>query len=334
MGALGKTGIGGTLAVAASIGLMIAACGTVTPVTPAGPRTPAGGGPAAGASLSQPQQARADAAAILAAFTPPPAAVRLPAAPGAVVGGYLNHPGSTPGVQHLVDLAAWWRAPGTPMAALAYVKAHLPGRFKPNGESFGAVPPAGVPNGPGGPSLPDPYQRAGYTFAVQSGLPPLEGAQLLVDAARSASGQTYLRVDAQLAWTPARPAAEAVPAAAKIVTITATPDMNSPHDIPAPVTVTDPVKVRRIVALLDGLTLDGRGVHGCPFMSGKAITLAFSPHVGGPVLATAGEPFPSCGDVDFAIGGRRQPALSDYGSFAATVLAIAGAHWAGWNTPR
>ena len=39
---------------------------------------------------------------------------------------------------------------------------------------------------------------------------------MLVDAAASLSGQTYVRVDAQLAWTPARSPAERVPAAVKL----------------------------------------------------------------------------------------------------------------------
>jgi len=244
----------------------------------------------------------------------------------------LDHAEGYPGVSHLIDDVAWWRAPGAPMAALDYVKAHLPGRFKPLGESFGAIPSADQPRGPGSPSLPpSTYQRAGYSFAVQSGLAPLEGAEMLVDVARSASGQTYVRVDAQLAWTPARSPAERVPASASVVVITAQPDMNKPHDVPAPVTVTSPAEVRRIVALLDGLTLDGRGLHGCLAETGKAITLAFLGHVGGPVLAAAGEPVPSCGDVGFTIGGRKQSALSDSGPFTQKVLAIVGVRWRGYN---
>jgi hypothetical protein len=157
---------------------------------------------------------------------------------------------------------------------------------------------------------------------------------MLVDAAVSRSGQTYVRVDAQLAWTPARSPAERVPAAVKVITITAQPDMNIPHDIPAPVTVTDPAKVARIVSLLDGLNIDSSGTHGCPAMSGRGITLAFLARAGGPALASASEELPSCGYLDFSIGGRKQPTLSDGGPFAQKVLGIAGVKWAGWNVPR
>jgi hypothetical protein len=327
---MSAAGIGRRLAGLAGIAVMVAACGTVIR-PPSAQRGVAGSGHAATASLAQPQRAKADAAAILAAFVPPPGAVRLPHPPGGV-GGVLSQPDGTPSFQHLIDDAAWWQVPGTPLAALTYAKAHLPGRFTLNGESWGAIPAAEQPRGPGGAAPQDPYQRAGYTFDVTSGLAPLEIAQMLVDTARSPSGQTYLRVDAQLAWTPARPAAEAVPAAAKVVTITAAPDMNSPRDTPAPVTVTDPAKVSRIVALLDRLPLDSRGMHGCPLETGKAITLAFLPRAGGPVLATAAVPLPSCGTVSFAIGGRKQPGLSDSSSFAQHVLAIAGVRWHGYNT--
>ena len=314
-----------------ALALAVSACGTMRAGTAGNGQAPASSRPATPSLAQQEQRARTDAAAILASFTPPPGAVRLSRPPGQV-GGVLDHAEGYPGVDHLVDDGAWWRVPGTPLGVLGYVKGHLPARFKLGWMSWGAIPPADLPHGRGAPSPPpNPYQRAGYEFDVQSGLPPLESAQLLVDAARSASGQTYIRVDAQLAWTPARSPAERVPAAAKVIVITAQPDMNAPHDIPAPVTVTEPAKVAKIIALLDGLTIDSSGTHGCPALSGRGISLAFLARSGGPALATAAETIPGCYGVSLTIGGRKQPRLADYKSFAQQALDIAGVKWRGWN---
>jgi hypothetical protein len=116
------------------------------------------------------------------------------------VGGVLDHPEAYPDGSDLVDDAAWWRVPGGPMSVLDYAKAHLPARFKLDAESFGAIPAADRPRDSGPSRLPpNTYQLAGYHFGVQGGLAPLEWATMLVDAARSASGQAYVRVDAQLA---------------------------------------------------------------------------------------------------------------------------------------
>jgi hypothetical protein len=327
---------GGVRAACLTLALALAttACGTRQARSPSDGQVPVGSRAATPSPAQQERRARADTAAILASFTPPPGAVRLSQAPGGV-GGVLDHADGYPMALHLIDEGAWWRVPATPMGVLDYARAHLPARFKLQGMSWGAIPPADRPHGPGAPSLPpSPYQRAGYEFDVRGGLPSLEIAQLLVDAARSASGQTYVRVDAQLAWTPARAPSELVPAAAKVITITAQPDMNAPAQFPAPFTVTDPAKVAKIIALLDSLTIDSSGVHGCPLESGRGISLAFLARAGGPALATATETIPACLGVSFTIGGHRQPRLADNVSFAQKALDIAGANWRGWNVPR
>jgi len=116
-----------------------------------------------------------------------------------------------------------------------------------------------------------------------------------------------------------------------VIEITAQPDMNKPRDVPRPVLVTDPAKVRQIVALANGLNLDTSGVHGCLAETGKGITLTFLARSGGTALATASVPIPTCGTVRFAIGGKVQPALSDPGTFTQDVLKLARVRWAGWN---
>lgn len=107
--------------------------------------------------------------------------------------------------------------------------------------------------------------------------------------------------------------------------------MNKPRDVPAPVTLTDPARVSKIVRLVDSLPLNPGGGHGCLNENGTGITLSFLGHANGPVLATASDL--SCGYVEFAIRGRDAPLLSDPGSFTQQALSIAGVRWPGVNMP-
>ena len=263
---------------------------------------------------------------------PPPGAKRLARPPGGVE-GKLDHNQFMPGDPDFVDVASLWQVKGSPLRVLAWEKAHLPGRFTVSMTSGEAAPIP--PRGPSGaPSFPaDPYHFASDGY----GLPAVPGVlisrEMDVAAARSLAGQTYVRVDAEVIWLPQRPAAERVPAGVSVIAITGKPDMNRPKELPVPVAVTDPAQVRKIVALVDGLSLNPAGVHGCMMWSGKEITLSFLGHLNGPVLATISEPIPSCGGIQFVIRGTQQPSLGDWGSFAQQVLSIAGARWPGYNAP-
>jgi hypothetical protein len=291
----------------------LTACGTASAAVPgAGVVAPAH--VAAGKGLTPQQQAKADAAAMLAAFVPPPGATRLSSAPTAS-GGILKHRAFSPGFEDQVDDVSFWRVPASAASVLNFEKAHLPRRFTLSG--WGTV--------------------GGNTYGARLdwwSLPGVPGVialrELTVEVTDPSSSVSYVRVDSNVAWIPVRPAAEKVPASVRVVTISASPNMNHPKGTPAPVTVTSPAKVARIVALVDGLSLDTSGVHGCPAEQGEGITLAFRAKPGGPVLATAKEPIPSCGSVSFTIGGARQPTLADPGSFPTKVLAIAGVHWPSW----
>jgi hypothetical protein len=284
-------------------------------------------------ALSPQQRAKAEAASILAAFVPPPAAQRLVGPPGDV-GGKLDQPYITSGDADVVYSASLWAVPGmSPLQVLAWEKAHLPGRYRLTLTGGEAAPaPAPIPGTPTPPG--DPYHDASDEFDLQgAGIPP--AAEMIVQAVSSPAGQTYVRVDVQVSWQPQRPASERVPAGVTAITITAQPDMNKPHDVPAPVTVTDPARVGKIVTLVDSLPLNPGGGHGCFGLNenGKGITLSFLGHANGPVLATASELIASCGGVEFAIRGTYQPELSDPGSFTQQVLAIAGVRWPGFNMP-
>jgi hypothetical protein len=131
------------LALTSMLTLAGAGCGAVhaagpTRVAAAGSTAPVPSRPAAN-NLSPKQRAEADAAGILAAFAVPPGAVRLTQAPSAG-GGALKNPPQTPGDSALIDKVAWYRAPGTPQAVLAFELHHAPKAFTRTG--WGARTPA------------------------------------------------------------------------------------------------------------------------------------------------------------------------------------------------
>jgi hypothetical protein len=124
-----------------------------------------------------------------------------------------------------------------------------------------------------------------------------------------------------------RPAAERVPSAARVVTITQLPGPD-PHAgrPPAPVTITDLAVVRRLAALIDSLQVSTIGpAASCP-PPGGGIQLTFLARAGGPLLAVAQGP-DACGTVQFSVGAKQQPALQITGSFIPQVLKLAGLNW-------
>jgi hypothetical protein len=255
-------------------------------------------------SLTPRERAVADAAAIMKAFAVPPGGQRLPRAPDG-----LKTPITTLVSTTLVDNVSFWRAPGQPRAVLAWEQAHLPQRFTPEDEDFG----------------PPSWDR---TFSLSPLPGVLDARDMVVEVTGAGNGQTAIRVDAQVSWQPPRPAAEQVPSAARVVTITELPSLN-PHAKrpPAPVTITDPAVVRRLAALVDGLQLSTIGPGAsCPAAFGGGIKLTFLARTGGAPLAVAQGPAP-CGTVQFSAGGKRQPALQMTDSFIPQVLKLAGLHW-------
>lgn len=249
----------------------------------------------------------ADAAAILAAFVPPPGARRLARAPD-VDGGLLRFPSSTLVSTALVDDVSFWAAPGRPPAVLAWEQAHLPGRFTPEDQDFG----------------PPGWDRT-FSLAPIPGV--LNGRDLVVGVVAAGGGQTAIRVDAQVAWQPPRPPGERVPAAARVVTIAEVPGpLPGANRLPAPVTITAAPVVARLAALADSLELSTIGDAPCPAGIAPEVQLTFRARPGGPPLAVAQGPAP-CGTVLFTVGGRQQPALQITGTFVAQVLTIAGLRW-------
>jgi hypothetical protein len=250
------------------------------------------------------ERAVAAAAAMLRAFAVPPGARRLGQAPDA-----LKVPITTVVSTTVVDDVSFWRAPGQPQAVLAWEQAHLPRRFTPGDADFG----------------PPSWDRM-FSLAPVPGV--LNTRDLVVEVTGAGDGQTAIRVDAQVSWQPPRPAAERVPAAARVVTITQLPSLDPrARRPPAPVTITSLPVVRRLAALVGSLQLSTIGpAASCPAAFGGGIRLTFRAKAGGPPLAAAQGPAP-CGTVQFSAGGKRQPALQLTDSFIPHILTVAGLHW-------
>ena len=212
-----------------------------------------------------------------------------------------------------MDVGGWWTAPGTPRAVLAWEQAHVPTRYT---QADG-----GRETRSGQPTI------TFDTFSLPDILGLLASCQLTVQAVADGK-QTVLRVDAQVTWNPPRPASEAVPAAARVVTLSLADAASSP----APVTITDPGKVRQIIALTNGLALfpEFPLAPTCLGYSDGSVVLTFRAVAGGPALAVATARALGCNDVELIIGGKSQLPLGGptaTPAFGAQLLRVAGLHW-------
>jgi hypothetical protein len=327
-------------AAAGAVTLAAAACGSIHQA--AAPGTPGSIPPQAPAATASPAAAvRYDpcarsfpgvpvgralaslyAGSLACDFAVPPGARRLAHAPDAGDGA-LQESAPLPGIEE-VDRVQYWQAPGSPQGILAWEKRHLPRAL------------AATASGPG-------YGgRWGVTFlwvyiydlpAVPARPSPggqIDSRTMTISAVSAGNGRADIEVQVSVGWTGPRPAAEVVPPAAHVVTIAVTPDVNLHITPPAPVTVTDPTQVRRIVALVDGLPLSPPGVFICPWDAGATLVLTFRAQPDGPALAVAEPDLEGCEWVSFTIGGKPQPSLGPPKGglpFADSVVRIAGLPW-------
>ena len=287
------------LSAAACAAVVLAGCGS----QPFGPHS--GNAPAAG---SPRQRAVADAARIIASLPRPPGAVRT----GPIVS--LTQPGERPDTPDLASVTQWWRAPGRPRTVLAWIHAHLPSGFALDGTGTG--------NG-----------QWTDVFALPA-VPGVLTQRELVVLAVPDGGQTAIRADAQVVWLPARPASERIPQDAAVVTVTPYFGLYpSPRveRLDRAFTVTDPAKVARIAALIDGLARFPAGTFSCPADFGGQMRLTFATGPGGPVVARVAAEYDGCRDVSLNVGGRNMPALRDdpdsWPPVQQRILAIAGVSW-------
>jgi hypothetical protein len=301
----------GVALAAAAVALALTSCATAerSSVTPAQTSSSAAAAARAVSATNETpkQRAEKDAAAILASFAVPPGGHRL-AAPPSLPGGVLKTPASFLGANWEVHLTAFWEAPGSPQAVLAWEQAHLPRRFTPGDADFG--PPA--------------WDR-GFELAPEG---VLVDRELDVEVASAGGGQTGIRVDAWVAWQPPRPASSLIPPTARAVTIvelyTGSPVAKR---LPAPVTITDPGAVRRLAALIDGLPLSTTPADTpCPLSLRPSLSLTFRARPGGPALAVA-QTGQQCYGVALTVRGKQQLALQDEPTLDPQILRLAGLPW-------
>jgi hypothetical protein len=283
----------GAILTAASIVAALTACAAAGP-----PPTP---------GQAPKQRAEADAAAILTSFVVPPGGRRL-ARPPKLPGDLLASPESILVSTSAVDKVTFWEAPGQPRAVLAWEQARLLPRFTLGDADFG--PPA--------------WDR-GYELAPAGGL---TDRQLVVEVASVGGGQTAIRVDAQVGWQPPRQRSEVVPSAARYVTITELPGLTVKRHVPAPVTIADPAKVRRLAALINGFPLSTFPAGApCPARLGDGLRLTFRAKAGGAALATALTGQACADDIIFTVNGKPGLDLTGSSSLNDQVLAITGLPW-------
>jgi hypothetical protein len=242
-------------------------------------------------NASNERAARQEAPRVMATLTLPPGSTGAAADPSQLKA--LGQVPSEPVSPFLVDVHRFWRVPGDPKAALAWIQAHPPA-----GSSYDMSGAAGTPHGVT--TIWD-----GYSFAPVRGV--LVSRVLLVAAARGSGGGTALRADAQVVALAVRPAWERVPPGVKLVTITVQ-RLRAPA--PAPLRVTDPNKVQKIATFVDALAVFNQALEPCPNDVGPFVKLQFRRASGGAPVATAVADPSGCGLVQFRRGSRTGPALA------------------------
>jgi hypothetical protein len=298
--------------------LILAGCAVAGPSGTAPPATGTAGRPAASpassASLTPGERAQADAAAILAAFATPPGAKRL-SGPPASVKAALGRPFQAGSSPDIADKDSFWAVPIAPAAVLAWEEQHVPRRFT-HMETF---------HGTDG-----RVAQSGDVFTLPPIAGVLESRELMIEVADGGGGQTAIRVDAQVTWTPAKPAGAMVPAAARVVTLSINYGGNANgRKPPGPVTISDPATVGKVAALVDHVPPLPSGTYNCPFADGMAFNLAFRAQAGGPVLATTRLQLNGCEWVDLTVGRQDYSLGNPAGGrpLAAQVLKVTGVRW-------
>jgi hypothetical protein len=307
------------LALTSMLTLAGAGCGAVHAAGPT--RVAAASSTAPGPSrpgpsdLSPKQRAAADAAGILAAFAVPPGATRLTQAPSAG-GGVLKNPPQTPGDSALIDKVAWYRAPGTPQAVLAWESHHAPKPFTRTGSG-------------GTNSRYDMYALPAVTRVLDS-------RGMLVTVIPAGANTTDVRVDAQVTWVPARAAASMIPSGdVHAVTLTLIPAPDGHGKPPKPANVTATAKVAALVKLVNTMQSASPAIYyGCQPIDEGALTVTFAAKAGAHALATAAISLDACEYTALTIGGQHYN-LGGPGPDYGHTVAVKAVHAAGlaWKIP-
>lgn len=310
------------MAIAGCAVVMLAACGSEH----AGSSGPA---KAASPAVSPAQRAAAEAVSMLTAFHPPPGATPTGPLKVALL-AQVDHPASP----DLVTRTRWYRVPGQPLAVLGWVTLHCPSGMTLDGAGGHGWTPARCGSLRQLPPPASAGMRPGMQFpAVWDDTFSTAAGELLVSVAADGPGEVAIRVDAQVIWLPAKPAAERVPAAAKVVTITHLPGSEPQPAGDVPVTITDPAEVTRIAAIVDGLPVYPPGIMDCPLSDGSGMRLTFRATLSGPALAVVTAQAEGCPSVTVTIDGKPMPELGQAESLEQRVATIARLPWPAGQLP-
>jgi hypothetical protein len=305
------------LAVGAAV-LAAAGCASAAATAPAStPATvPAGLTSTSSPSAGTPeQQAEANAAVLLKAFTPPAGARREASSPVPSSPVSSGPQGGSPEDADVVTRTAWWLAPGTPLQLLAWEAARTGGGYHRYGTGM---------NGPG------VYNES---FAVPAVPGLFDERDLTVSAVAAGHGQSAIRVDALVDWIPLRAPGDTVPAGARVAVLTETRDAAGKGKAPvvATKTVTTGREVAALAAYLNHLPVNVPGQSfNCPGFGNGNLTVSFRARPGGPALAQASASLSGCGFLAYTMPGHPPAGLGEAEAgdgLLTEVNHVTGLHW-------
>lgn len=267
----------------------------------------------------------------------PPASVHSSASAAALARSLLTSavlpPGSTPATGAPVGtLGSPAQRSATPDLAQATRFAVVPGSMAEVAAFLQTHRPHGVTSTTGGTGTLSDHGRVVEQTVIDTitGMPPgVANAQLLLSVAPDGS-DAGVRIDAEVTWVPAKPAAATVPFADAVATVSLRQTLpgwrhDGPPPLPSPrqVTVTAPGTVRRLRQAADGLPVRVPGVYSCPADFGTRYIVAFARTAGARAdrTFTAG----SCDDVTVTgPSGRVVATLADDSAFAHAYRQVLG----------
>jgi hypothetical protein len=251
-----------------------------------------------------------DAATLLGRLRLPPGATESNGPP-AGAGAALVSPSIAPATPNLATRVAYWSAPETPSAVLAFVAAHPPAgsRKYMSGTSglYGQVT----------------ARMLGFSFEPTRRL-GLRAVGITVVA--TGPSTSAVLVEAADVWLIARPASELIPAAATFVSVSILRQSLGPGQGSSSrrLTVTARTKVARLIAAVNALPASQPGVEACPLDNGSRVTMDFRATATGPELAVVRADSSGCGDVTLTLGGHAQPPLTGGPGLTSAVERILG----------
>ena len=210
---------------------------------------------------------------------------------------------STPESPYLVDESRFWVGPGRLDAVIAWLSTH---------------PPKGMADTGGTSSMsgPRPSDRElSKTFI--SSRPDPRNATIQIAVVDHGGTEVAIRADAQVIWTPPKPAEEMIPDAATEARVLIK------DGIPSHVVADEVVTVswaRKLATLFNGLSIDTRGAHGCLADGGYTWTITFTE---GPRVLVVNS-VPACNSVWLTVGGHSLAGLFEGGALEGPVRASVG----------